>query len=161
ERLSRLLAPQKPLAVQIAAIKTLAALESTVTTTKLFESFSGLTPDAQAVLLEEVVAREALVRELLRRVAAGIIPRAAIDATLRVTLANHPLSDVQSEAAQLFANASDAEKLARLKSFEGLDVAAGDALAGREAFIKHCAVCHRWGDLGHVVGPDLAALTDK
>ena len=37
----------------------------------------------------------------------------------------------------------------------------GDAGRGREVFTKSCAACHRLGDLGQNVGPDLAALGDK
>jgi putative heme-binding domain-containing protein len=37
----------------------------------------------------------------------------------------------------------------------------GDAARGRAVFEKRCATCHRWGDLGHDVGPDLATLTDR
>jgi putative heme-binding domain-containing protein len=32
---------------------------------------------------------------------------------------------------------------------------------GAEVFKKQCAACHRLNQVGHVVGPDLAALTDR
>ena len=37
----------------------------------------------------------------------------------------------------------------------------GDAGRGRLVFEKSCAACHRLGDVGHAVGPDLAAVTDR
>ncbi len=38
---------------------------------------------------------------------------------------------------------------------------ARNVATGRELFSKRCAQCHKLGDLGHAVGPDLASLTDK
>ena len=37
----------------------------------------------------------------------------------------------------------------------------GDAKHGRQLFEKTCTVCHRLNDVGHQVGPELVALTDK
>jgi len=37
----------------------------------------------------------------------------------------------------------------------------GDAGKGAEIFAVACAVCHRIGEVGKVIGPDLTALTDK
>jgi putative heme-binding domain-containing protein len=39
--------------------------------------------------------------------------------------------------------------------------AQGDIAKGKEVFAKHCAGCHRSGDLGHRVGPDLAGMAAK
>src|SRR5205807_5126734 len=37
----------------------------------------------------------------------------------------------------------------------------GDPGRGRQVFRKHCAACHRVGDVGQAVGPDLAAVREK
>ncbi len=37
----------------------------------------------------------------------------------------------------------------------------GDHAKGKKLFAKHCAVCHRLEGVGHVVGPDLTALTNR
>ena len=37
----------------------------------------------------------------------------------------------------------------------------GDATRGAAIFEKRCAACHRLGQVGHDVGPNLAALTDR
>src|SRR5204863_3313156 len=37
----------------------------------------------------------------------------------------------------------------------------GDPARGLALFTKHCAVCHKLGDVGKEVGPDLASLADK
>jgi putative heme-binding domain-containing protein len=36
-----------------------------------------------------------------------------------------------------------------------------DSRRGLEVFRKTCATCHRLGDVGHAVGPDLASVGDK
>jgi putative heme-binding domain-containing protein len=37
----------------------------------------------------------------------------------------------------------------------------GDAQRGAALFVKSCAACHRLGQQGHDVGPDLWSITDK
>ena len=37
----------------------------------------------------------------------------------------------------------------------------GEAQQGRDVFRKRCSACHRLEDHGHVVGPDLRALTNR
>ena len=161
ERLTARLTPRQPLVVQQAAIKALASIESSAAIEGLFEAFAGLTPDAQATLLDEALAQQKLAEELLTRVAADSIPRTAIDPARRLALTNHPRAEIRSRAEKLFAGSSSQEIAALLKTFASMDVEQGDALTGRVAFQKHCAVCHRVGNTGFVLGPDLAALTDK
>jgi putative heme-binding domain-containing protein len=38
---------------------------------------------------------------------------------------------------------------------------AGDAVRGREVFRGNCAVCHKIGDVGHAVGPDLTSTSAR
>ena len=37
----------------------------------------------------------------------------------------------------------------------------GNPSAGTETFARICAACHSFRGLGHAVGPNLAALTDR
>jgi putative heme-binding domain-containing protein len=37
----------------------------------------------------------------------------------------------------------------------------GDVRRGKQLFSKNCAACHRLGEVGHEVGPDLASVGDK
>ena len=39
--------------------------------------------------------------------------------------------------------------------------ARGDAGDGKETFVRLCATCHRAGDVGHAVGPDLAGVSHR
>ena len=41
------------------------------------------------------------------------------------------------------------------------DEKGGDAAAGRPAYEKLCAVCHRFGGIGTDVGPDLTTITSR
>jgi putative heme-binding domain-containing protein len=48
-----------------------------------------------------------------------------------------------------------------LAAFRDVTSLAGDAARGKAVFTKSCAACHRLRDLGHAVGPDLAAVTNR
>ena len=81
-------------------------------------------------------------------------------ARLREALAHYP-DDVQQAAAKLLSaqNANDSERAARLDTF--LASNAGDAGRGEEVFFGQraaCAACHRAGQRGEKIGPDLSTI---
>jgi putative heme-binding domain-containing protein len=53
----------------------------------------------------------------------------------------------------------DREKV--LESYHAVTSMPGDRIRGKAVFAKACATCHRLQDMGHEVGPDLAALSNK
>ncbi len=79
------------------------------------------------------------------------------DVTIRERLLNHPESTLRDRARALLERTRPErdEVLAAFASVQGLR---GDPARGRREFEDHCASCHRLGNLGHDVGPDLRAL---
>jgi putative heme-binding domain-containing protein len=49
----------------------------------------------------------------------------------------------------------------QLAEYQSAFALKGDAVRGAELFKAKCAACHRLGDVGNEVGPNLAALTDR
>jgi putative heme-binding domain-containing protein len=64
-------------------------------------------------------------------------------------------------ATKLFSGASDPDRQKVLREYQDVISFPGDKRRGKEVFAKRCAVCHRLEDVGHAVGPDLAALANK
>ena len=57
---------------------------------------------------------------------------------------------------------TSAERQAALDKFEPVLDMPGDPVRGREVFVEAtCAVCHRIGDLGDEIGPDVETLVDR
>jgi putative membrane-bound dehydrogenase-like protein len=161
EILADLLGPQSPATVQRAAIETLAAIDTGDAAEAIFVPFAQLTPAVQGFALDAAMERRAVASELIARIEAAEISRGSIDPGRRQTLVNHPDADVSSRAQRLFKSNSSDEVAALIRSYQSIDPGVGDIDHGKEVFTKHCAACHRIDSIGHPVGPDLTALTDK
>jgi putative heme-binding domain-containing protein len=86
---------------------------------------------------------------------------ADVDAATRQRLLDHQSKGFAERAAKVLAidlNSNRAKLVAEyLPSVKG----GGDVQLGSQLFKKMCSQCHKLGDVGHAVGPDLLSLTDK
>src|SRR5205085_3047518 len=64
-------------------------------------------------------------------------------------------------AAKLFAAAISPDREKVLAAYQEVLKLTGDTGHGRAVFAKSCSACHKLGDVGHEVGPDLAQLQNK
>ena len=90
-----------------------------------------------------------------------IEPR-AVDAA-RQTLLTHRRRDIRERAAAIFAAVPTVERQAIVKEYQAALKLTGDPKRGQELFRGKatCAQCHRVGDIGHAVGPNLSELRTK
>jgi putative heme-binding domain-containing protein len=65
---------------------------------------------------------------------------------------------VKELAAKLFGGASPGARKEVVAKYQAALSMKGDAARGRKAFETACATCHRVGDLGKDVGPNLATI---
>ena len=89
---------------------------------------------------------------------AGDISLAHLDTTQRSFLLEHPDSGVPGLAKKVFtiANSTRDEVIASYAKELGLDADSG---RGEVVFRRECMVCHKIGDIGRAVGPDLTSTT--
>ena len=73
----------------------------------------------------------------------------------------HRDEKVRARAAKLFDGTVDLDRRKVLDAYKEAATLTGDTRRGKAVFAKSCAVCHRLEDVGHAVGPDLRALTNK
>ncbi len=80
-----------------------------------------------------------------------------LSTALRQRLREHPDAAVRSAVAP-FARAEEQERATLVSRYrESLDLP-GDIDRGRTVFRTHCATCHRLEQMGHEIGPPLAAI---
>jgi len=152
--------PAEPGDVQTAAIAALARMGDAKAADALLSRWSRLAPAAQTEALDALIAREETAAALLAAVEAGRVKPSQVTAGHRERLlksGSEALRDRAGKAFETLAIGSRGDVLAR---YEEVKTAKGDAARGHEVFRRACANCHKVGDLGVEVGPDLAALTD-
>jgi putative membrane-bound dehydrogenase-like protein len=161
EVLGKLLVPQNPAALQAAALAALGRIPDERVAAALTAGWKGYTPALKSQALDLLLSRDAWQRRLLTSIERNEVPAGQIDAKHRQRLLNHRDAQVRVRAAKVFAGAVNPNRQKVLERFADVASMTGDRTRGKAVFAKVCSVCHRVEDVGHAVGPDLAALANK
>jgi putative heme-binding domain-containing protein len=106
------------------------------------------------------MSRSAWTAALLSALEAGRIPAAEIDPARRQRLVTRRDRPQRARAEAIFAQESQPRR-AVVDAYRSALGMKGDPATGAVQFKKLCASCHRVGNEGVEVGPDLATLNDK
>ncbi|HVW39563.1 MAG TPA: HEAT repeat domain-containing protein, partial [Pirellulales bacterium] len=155
------LAPRNSAELQSAAAAALCRLDDPQAIDALLDRWNSYTPALRSSVLDMALSRTAALERLFDRLAQQQIPPGSIDASRRQALLEHPDEAVRKAAAKLFAGSADSDRRRVVREYLAAVSRDGDRTRGKAVFAKRCAACHRLEEVGHVVGPDLAAVTNK
>ena len=156
--LPRLLDARAPAPVKLAALRSLIEFPDREVGLLLLEAWPTLDAEARRESLAwfRPADRQALLVEAMEE---GRVSPAEIGADLRrMLLGNQALA---GRAEVLVGTAGAGDRRAEVQAYRPALGRRGDATAGREVFRKNCVGCHRIGDEGHEVGPNLASIRTK
>ena len=159
--LSALLSPQSPEPVQTAAIDALGRLADDAAAAALLKSWRALGPAPRGRALDALLGRAEWSETLMAALEQGTIRPAEVDAARRQRLFQHESEAIRGRANTVFAETVKPDRQKVIEAYQPALDMEGDASKGAQVFAKLCAACHRLGDVGNPVGPDLAALRDK
>ncbi len=161
DTLASLLAPRVPQEVSAAALETLARLPYDEVPAILVDGWSSYVPRMRRDVTEILLCRTPWTLALIDGIEQGRIAPAELDASQRERLASHPDSAVRERAERVLALKSHSDRQQVLADFRSSLTLEADRARGAKVFQRVCAACHRFGDVGHALGPDLAALQDR
>ncbi len=147
--------------VQIAAISTLGRFSDPQIAEILLDDFATRTPAYRSAVLDAMLSNTARTKALLEEIAAGRIAVAELGAARVNRLTRHRDTDIRQRAAKLLADAIPADRQKVLAEYQEALALPADPVRGREVFKKTCITCHRIGDLGVNVAPDIADSRTK
>ena len=163
--LGNLLGPQSPAALRDAGISALARIGAAATPSILLQHWNAATPSFREQIVETLLGREPWTDALLGAIERNEVHLQDMSALQWQRLLQHRKPEFRDRTRKQFdrlrsstAVSSRAEVLDQFASALELT---GDTARGSKVFEKRCAACHRLGEVGHVVGPDLTALGDK
>ena len=160
--LAELIDAREPPAIQIAAVRALANSSSPEVQRVLLERWPQTPPDVRTEIIGAMLARDDRCRAFLEATQSD--PQQVlvqISGTQRQLLLAHRDDGIRALAQALFAAGSDAARSAVIEQYRPSLSAAGDAERGKQVFVKNCSVCHKLGDVGTAVGPNLTASQDR
>ena len=121
----------------------------------------SLTPAGRPAAMRLLLARPATTKALLDAVEAGTARFDVLALDQKTALAAHPDKAIADRAKKLLAMGGGLPSADRQKVIDKLHpvlAQTGDPAAGKAAFVKHCAKCHKHGNEGMTIGPDLTGF---
>ncbi|MBV9123997.1 MAG: HEAT repeat domain-containing protein [Planctomycetes bacterium] len=157
-----LLAPTSPGDLQRAAVRALSLQDRPEAAQLLLSAWSGYSPAVRREVVEALFARPERLRLLLDAIEHQKVLPAQLEPFRVEQLRRHPDEAIRRRARALLADWSAPDRRRVVEEYRpALDLPA-DAGRGRTLFQKNCATCHRLGQEGVEVGPDLlSALPTK
>jgi putative membrane-bound dehydrogenase-like protein len=159
--LGNLLVPQNSAALQTVALATLGRIADERVPALVTPSWKGYSPALQGQVLDLLLSRQSWLGQLLASIEQGTVPAANVDAARRQRLISNRDAAVRARAGKVFAGAANPDRQKVVLAYQDAAAMAGERVRGKAVFAKSCAVCHLLQGVGHAVGPDLAALSNK
>ena len=152
------LEPRQSAELQRAAIQSMAVTADKSVPATLLTNWPGFSPETRAAALETLLAREPWVFATLTHSVSNGTP--AFDTARRNQLLRHSSKRVRELATNAF-NATTASSRAQvIEQFQSALKLAGNPGRGEAVFTKLCSACHKRGDVGIEVGPDLLSVAN-
>ncbi|MBL8853606.1 MAG: c-type cytochrome [Planctomycetaceae bacterium] len=154
--LGQSLTPQVDSQLQAEVVRHLAASAAENVPEIFGAAWDGLSPALRSQVLDAWLSRTDWTRALVTRIVEGEILANSLDLAQRTQLLQHRDAWVVEQARQLYRRELE-PKQALVRYREALELV-GDVERGRAVYVTSCASCHRRGELGSDVGPNLATV---
>lgn len=159
--LAGLLAPWNSAALQRAAVDALAELKVDDVPQVLLANWGGFGPELRGRVLDLLLGREAWLDVLLSGLESGAVRPADVDAARRQRILEDDEAERVDRAKAVFGRTQESDRAVVLEKFAAAGSLPGNAERGKVFFDELCAKCHKIGDEGFAIGPDLGSITDR
>jgi putative heme-binding domain-containing protein len=153
-----LLAPRQPLSVQVAAVQAMAEGRSASLADLLLPRMRAFEPAVRATAVRTLLSRDDWTRALLQAIqtnaAPGISPT-SIEPSDRAPMVKHSDPEIARLAQTLFGRVVPGSRAPVIADYASTLRTRGDAGRGAKVFERDCKGCHKVGDRGFALGPDL------
>jgi len=159
--LSAFLSPQTPQALGRAAVAALARQDSDKVATLLLSGWRSYTPQLRRDVVDALLSSTGHIAVLLKAVENKRVRHGDLSRDKKQQLVNHPNKTIRRRARKLFGAGLKTDRSRVVAAYRNALNLQGDVKRGRKLFRKNCSVCHRVGDVGHRVAPELASVKNK
>lgn len=160
-RLLMLIEAQTDQATRAQAVTALALRPSDEPWKELLSQFPTLTPTMRRAVVDGVLSRPTRAALLLVELEAKRIKPTELDPAQSTRLLQHRDAQLKARAAKIFGSATPEDRIKALAEYQPVLKMKGDALRGRTVFEKNCATCHKIGNIGVNVAPEISDSRTK
>ncbi len=161
DTLAPLLSPQTPQLLQRAAVSALAQHDPKNGGLLLLSGWRTYSPNVRRDVTDAMLSSVVRIRLLLEAIKIKTIQPRDIGRDKIQVLLNHPNAKIKSASAKLFSEAAVTDRVKVVRAYQKVLDLDGNLQRGRKVFTKNCSICHRVGDIGFQVAPELASVQNK
>lgn len=159
--LPEFLSPQTAPPLQRAAVASLAQHESAEIASTLLAGWKSFSPQVRRDVVDALVVKTSRIQTLLQAVEAKTVKQSDLTRDRKQLLMNHPNTTISARSRKLFGANVDSDRARVVAEYQDVLRLEGDLTRGHAVFKKICSACHRVGDVGQQVAPDLASVKNK
>ena len=153
--------PRFSLTLQQAAVAAVTSTAAREAPAFLLGAYASLNGQLRVDVIDALLSQRGGPTALLAAVDSQLVRAEHLNAGQRSKLLSNDAATVRDTATRLLGATSKSSRGAIVAAHLPAIKLPGSIEQGRLVFRKRCASCHRMEDHGHVVGPDLTALTNR
>jgi uncharacterized protein len=153
--------PQSTPELSAGVVSALASSKVNGLVDKLLERAQSLPPEFLRNSIRMMLSRPETTVVLIDAIGAGKLSINDLQLDQRQLLRDHPDAKIREKALAMMKSSGgipNADRQKLVESWMAITEESGDAANGKVLYQKHCALCHKHGDLGNVIGPDLTGM---
>lgn len=156
--IAALLGPSHSEGLQVAAVETLSAVQGSDATESLLEDWRSYTGPVRTAIIGELVGHTQGISALLDAVENETVQSWSLSRGRQRQLLRHADEEIRARAEALFGESVRNERQTVYEKYRPALAYEGNVESGKEVFRDVCSECHRVGDIGSEVGPDLLSV---
>ncbi|MAD79729.1 MAG: dehydrogenase [Planctomycetaceae bacterium] len=159
--LVELLDARQPAEIQSAAIHSITGFANKEVADILLDKHAALTPNVQAELVGRLLMRRDWLLAVFDAIEKRIVPASRVSSARRAIYMKSSDPAIRERAVRLFSRDLPGPRKEVIAKYQQALSLRADRLRGERAFKRECINCHRLGDQGHEVGPNLATIQNR
>jgi putative heme-binding domain-containing protein len=159
--LGKFLVPQQPEPLQVAAANALLATRDPRVLDILLDKWRSYTAVVRDVVLAGFFKERKSIYLLLDAIKEGKVQSWSLGGVRRAQLIKFPDSEIRDRARALLADSGDESRRLFWERYRPAVKMRGNGVRGQQVFKETCSKCHRIGNIGFEVGPDLKTIANR
>ncbi|MDA7916194.1 c-type cytochrome [Verrucomicrobia bacterium] len=157
-----LLAEKGQLNLRLAVVDALVATgNSDVVAPLLDDLWRGFGLEMARRVVDRMLARGSTTPMLLSAIKEGVVQQWMVDANRRGRLMKSKDKKISALAKEVFGELESGDRMAAYEKAKAVLKLDRDVAKGRKVFTRSCATCHKYGNEGASVGPDLTGVRNQ
>lgn len=157
----QLLTPQLDPAIGSRVLMALQASRVEGLSNEILQLRKKLSPQMAGAALTLLLSRSETTKELLDAIADGKVQFLELQLDQRQALMNHPIREIANYARELMTKQGalvSTNRQSLVDEWKPVTEMTGDIQNGIAMYRKHCALCHKHGEIGVAIGPNLTGM---